>query len=64
MKTLGRFWKQLRMNWVDVELVLDLMTTHEEIKEVENPITAKLNNGTIEFKNVCFTYDKDKPEED
>ena len=52
------------MNWVDVELVLDLMTTHEEIKEVENPITAKLNNGTIEFKNVCFTYDKDKPEED
>jgi hypothetical protein len=26
------------MNWVDIELVLDLMTTHDEIPEPEYPI--------------------------
>jgi hypothetical protein len=52
------------MNWVDIELVLDLMFTHEEIPEVENPIPANLDKATIEFRNVHFTYDKNMPFED
>jgi hypothetical protein len=38
LQTLSGYWKQLRTNWVDIELVLELMTTHEEIPEVEDPI--------------------------
>ena len=49
------------MSWVDIELVLDLMFTHEEIPEVENPIPVNFTKATIEFRNVHFTYDKDKP---
>lgn len=52
------------MNWVDIELVLELVTTHDEIKEVENPIDAKVEKGKIEFRNVWFTYDEKKPEEE
>jgi ATP-binding cassette subfamily B protein len=61
LQRMFRLWKDLSMNWVDIELVLELMFTHEEIKEPENPIHCKWDRGDIEFKNVTFTYDKDKP---
>ena len=64
MQRLSGLWKSLRMNWVDIELVLDLMTTHDEIPEPENPMELMTTTATIEFKNVCFTYDSKKKIED
>ena len=52
------------MNWVDVEIVLELLKTEESITEVENPIEANIQRGEIEFRNVCFTYDREKEVED
>ena len=60
MQQISGLWKRLRMNWVDIELVLELMTTHDEIPEPDDPIEVMTNRGTIEFKNVCFTYDSKK----
>ena len=34
------------------------MTTHDMIREVDNPIKANVRDGSIEFKGVSFTYDK------
>ena len=51
------------MSWVDIEMVLDLLKTDESIKETANPIEAHVNKGQIEFVNVCFTYDNEKPVE-
>ena len=48
------------MAWVDIELVLDLLTQEEMIPEVKDPIKAKVVKGEIEFKNVNFTYDRKK----
>lgn len=52
------------MSWVDIELVLELITTDDTIKEVENPVKADIQKGKVEFKNVSFSYDKDKPLEE
>jgi len=30
------------MSWVDIELVLELITTDDTIKEVENPVKADI----------------------
>jgi hypothetical protein len=30
----------------------------EKIKEVNNPKKLNVSKGDIEFKNVCFSYDK------
>ena len=49
------------MNWVDIELLLELLNVDESIKDPKHPITTPIVGGEIEFKNVSFTYDKDKP---
>lgn len=49
---------------VDVEQILNLLHTDEQIKDVENPIEANVTKGEIEFKNVCFTYEKQKDEKE
>ena len=59
---LGTLWRIIRQAMVDVEQVLNLLEVDEMIPEVENPIDVKCTKGRIEFKNVCFTYDKKLPE--
>ena len=49
------------MAWVDIELVLELLTQEENIPEVLNPDKANVQKGEIEFRNVNFTYDRKKP---
>jgi ABC-type multidrug transport system fused ATPase/permease subunit len=48
------------MAWVDIELVLDLISSDQSIPDVENPIPVNINQGCVEFKDVSFSYDKDK----
>lgn len=49
------------MSWVDIELVLELITTDSTIEEPLNPIKADIKLGKIEFKNISFSYDIKKP---
>jgi ABC-type multidrug transport system fused ATPase/permease subunit len=51
---------------VDVEQILNLLDSNEQIADVANPIEANISKGEIEFKNVNFTYEalaKDDGEE-
>jgi ABC-type multidrug transport system fused ATPase/permease subunit len=45
---------------VDVEQILNLLHTDEQIHDVDDPITPDIKKGEIEFKNVCFSYEKKK----
>mmetsp|Transcript_11580 Transcript_11580/g.19571 ORF Transcript_11580/g.19571 Transcript_11580/m.19571 type:complete len:227 (+) Transcript_11580:1072-1752(+) len=60
LQSLARFWKQIRMNWVDIELVLELLETHEQIEEVPDPRRLEVGAGKVEFKGVWFSYEKEK----
>lgn len=61
---LGTLWRIIRQAMVDVEQVLNLLDVDEQIPEVENPIEPRVAKGEIEFKNVCFTYDRKLPEDE
>lgn len=41
-------------------MVLELISSDETIKEVSNPIKAEISHGSIEFRNVSFSYDRSK----
>lgn len=61
---IGTFWRYIRQNWTDVELVLEILKVDESTEEDDNAIKANINAGKIEFKNITFTYDADlKPED-
>lgn len=64
LRMLAAFYSRLTMNWIDVEIVLELLKTEESITEVENPIAADIQRGEIEFRDVCFTYDRTKEVKD
>jgi len=64
LRMLAAFYTRLTMNWIDVEIVLELLKTEESITEVESPIPADIQRGEIEFRDVCFTYDRTKEVED
>ena len=54
---IGTFWRFIRQNWTDVELVLEVLKVNEAIQDDPNAIEANINAGKIEFKNIRFTYD-------
>jgi ABC-type transport system involved in Fe-S cluster assembly fused permease/ATPase subunit len=60
---LGTMWRFIRQNWTDVELVLEYLDTDQMTKDPVNPLKPNIHSGEIEFKNVSFTYDHDKPKE-
>ena len=60
LQRLTNFWKNIRKNWADVELVLELFETHEVIEEEEEPKDFDLREGAVEFRDVWFTYDKEE----
>jgi len=59
---LGTFWRFIRQFWSDIELVLDIFQINEYIAEAEEPENSRIHSGEIEFKNISFTYDINKPE--
>lgn len=64
LNILGTMWRFIRSNMVDVEMVLELLEVDEVIKDPIDPIPSKVAAGEIEFKNVCFSYDKKLRPED
>ncbi|HHW79524.1 MAG TPA: ABC transporter ATP-binding protein [Acholeplasmataceae bacterium] len=41
--------------------VFEFLSEDEEIKDTENPLTINNLNGSVEFKNVSFSYNKERP---
>lgn len=61
---LGTFWRFIRQAMVDVEMIFELISIDERIKEPRKPLPPSIKGGEIEFKNVTFTYDKKAPLEE
>lgn len=34
LQQIARLWKQIRINWIDIEMVLELLSIDEQIPEV------------------------------
>lgn len=64
LQFIGTFWRFIRQNWTDVELVLEILKVNEAIADDPDAIEANITAGKIEFKNIKFTYDDKLKKED
>lgn len=60
-KTLGNTLTNLQNVFVAMSRVFELFDLQPQIKSPENPVALTDLNNCIDFKNVCFEYEKDVP---
>ena len=60
-KTLGNTLTNLQNVFVAMSRVFELFDLQPQIKSPENPVALADLNNCIDFKNVCFEYEKDVP---
>ena len=61
LKSLINFRVQLQTAMVSAERVYEIIDTKPSINDIENAIDLNTVHGDIEFKDVCFEYEKGKP---
>ena len=60
-KTLGNTLTNLQNVFVAMSRVFELFDLQPQIKSPEKPVALADLNNSIDFKNVCFEYEKDVP---
>lgn len=53
---IGRFQRQCLMLWGEVKKYLAILSVEPAIKIVPNPVRIERLHGSVEFRNVSFTY--------
>lgn len=59
--TLSSLYSQLQTAFSSMERILSLLETTSQTPEKSDPIDLQLVHGTVEFRNVSFSYVPDKP---
>ena len=57
---LGIIYRQIKYTLADMDLVFKLLNQKPEIEDVENASNLEIKNGEVQFKNVNFSYQKDR----
>jgi ATP-binding cassette subfamily B protein len=58
---LGFVYLQVTQSLIDMEKMFELIKVPEEIKDVENAPDLRPDRWTVEFDNVSFSYNSDRP---
>ena len=58
---LGFVYRELRQGLVDLETMFNLLAQYPEITDKEDAPAVSVPKGEIEFRNVRFHYDADRP---
>ena len=61
IKSIGSNFTSVQMSLMAMERVFGLLEAIPEIVNCENPKTLEAPKQGIEYKDVCFAYEKDKP---
>lgn len=61
IKSIGSNFTSVQMSLMAMERVFGLLEAIPEIVNCENPKTLETPKQGIEYKDVCFAYEKDKP---
>lgn len=61
IKSIGNNYNNVQMSFMAMERVFDLLDGVPQIRDKENAQELKEISKTIEYKNVCFEYVKNKP---
>lgn len=60
LNQLGGIYRELKRCFTDVERMFEILNTQSQIEDSDSAIDVELNKGEIEFKQVSFSYDKQR----
>jgi ATP-binding cassette, subfamily B, heavy metal transporter len=58
---IGSSYREIKQGLIDVEGMFGILRANTEISDKQNAPVFKAGKGAIEFKNVSFAYDKERP---
>ena len=58
---MGMVYREIKQGLVDLEAMFSLLDENPEIKDKPNAQPLDVEQGTIRFDKVCFSYDRDRP---
>ena len=57
----GTYYRLIQQAFVDMENMLDLFDIQPDVQDSPHATDLVINNGMIEFENVCFHYQSERP---
>ena len=57
----GTYYQMIQQAFIDMENMFDLLGVEKEVKDLPNAPPLAIQEGKIEFKDVCFHYMTEKP---
>eukprot|EP00731_Ephydatia_muelleri_P022195 Em0014g786a len=57
----GTYYQMIQQAFIDMENMFDLLGVEKEVKDLPNAPPLAIQEGKIEFKDVCFHYMPEKP---
>ncbi|KAJ1569799.1 Homocysteine S-methyltransferase 1, partial [Nowakowskiella sp. JEL0078] len=57
---LGSYYRAIQQNFIDMEQMLDLFKVSKGVEDKPDAMPLTIQGGTVEFENVCFSYDSRK----
>ena len=57
---LGVIYRALKYSLADMDLMLRLLDTEEEIKDIENAKPLRITSAHVKFENISFSYNDDR----
>lgn len=61
LSILGSVYRSLQYSLADMDLVIKLLELTPEIQDTENALPLEVKEGKVEFKNVSFHYEENRP---
>ncbi|CAF0743833.1 unnamed protein product [Didymodactylos carnosus] len=61
LNSFGSVYRMIQQAFIDMENMLDLLDIQPEIQDRPFAQDIQINNGMIEFENVCFHYQPERP---
>ncbi len=58
---MGFVYRQIKQSFVDMEQMYSLLGENQEVKDQDNAPDIEVSGGVLEFKNVSFAYNADRP---
>jgi len=57
----GTYYRIIQQAFIDMENMLDLLDIQPDVKDSPFAKDIVITNGMIEFDNVCFNYQPERP---